>query len=561
MKRTGLALATALACLPLSTHAEGFLHAQGKEIVDGTGRPVILRGMGLGGWMLQEGYMLNAGGLPQHVMRQKMIELIGPQRTAEFYTAWLDNDVTKADIDYMAAAGFNSVRLPMHYELFTPAVEDEPVKGKITFKEDGFKRIDALLKWCADNHIYLILDLHAAPGGQGNDLPIADRDPAEPSLWDDPQNQDKMVALWVELARRYKESPWIGGYDLLNEPNWGFQSKADTHGCSETGNAPLAALYARTIKAVRAVDTNHLIFVEGNCWGNNYKGMTPDWDGNLALSFHKYWNNTTPDTIQDYLDLRDRFGKPLWNGESGENSNEWFAADIRMIESRDIGWAWWPLKKFGFNNPLQVDANPGMARITDYWAGKAPKPSADDAYASLMTLATHDIRFENTIQHPDVIDALLRQPGSDATLPYGHHVITANGGDIPAADYDMGRNGIAYFDTTSADTHVSTGGPWTKGNDGATYRNDGVDLARDATGHVYVSQMQSGEWLRYTVLADTGGSYELTLTAGSGTLSMTLNGDAVAPGKVTLDSGRNTLIVKADTSGVDLSAIRFSAVK
>ncbi len=561
MKRIGLAFAAALACLPVTTQAEGFLHAQGKEIVDGSGRPVILRGMGLGGWMLQEGYMLNAGGLPQHVMRQKMTDLIGPQRTQEFYTAWLDNDITKADIDFMAASGFNSVRLPMHYELFTPAVEDEPAKGKVTFKEDGFKRIDALLKWCADNHIYLILDLHAAPGGQGNDLPIADRDPARPSLWDDPQNQDKMVALWVELAKRYKDSPWIGGYDLLNEPNWGFQSKTDTHGCSETGNAPLSALYARTIKAVRAVDTNHLIFVEGNCWGNNYKGMTPDWDGNLALSFHKYWNNTTPDTIQEYVNLRDQFGKPLWNGESGENSNEWFAADIRMVESRDIGWSWWPLKKFGINNPLQIDANPGMARITDYWAGKAPKPSADDAYAALMKLATHDIRFENTIQHPDVVDALLRQPGSDATLPYGHHVITADGGDIPAADYDMGRNGIAYFDTTSADTHVSTGGPWTKGNDGATYRNDGVDLARDEAGHVYVSQMQAGEWLRYTVQADAGGSYALSLTASGGTLSMTLNGEAVTPGNVTLDPGRNTLIVNADTSGIDLSAIRFSAVK
>ena len=561
MKVSGLVIAAALACLPVTTQAEGFLHAQGKEIVDGTGRPVLLRGMGLGGWMLQEGYMLNAGGLPQHVMRQKMTELIGPQRTSEFYTAWLDNDVTKADIDFMAASGFNSVRLPMHYELFTPAVEDEPVRGKITFKEDGFKRIDALLKWCADNHIYLILDLHAAPGGQGNDLPIADRDPAKPSLWDGPQNQDKMVALWAELARRYKDSPWIGGYDLLNEPNWGFQSNTDTHGCSETGNAPLSALYARTIKAVRAVDTNHLIFVEGNCWGNNYKGMTPNWDGNLALSFHKYWNNTTPDTIQEYVNLRDQFNKPLWNGESGENSNEWFAADIRMVESRDIGWSWWPLKKFGINNPLQIDANPGVKAVTDYWTGKGPKPTADDAYKALMQLATHDVRFENNVPHPDVTDALLRQPGSDATLLYGHHVVTKQGGDIPAADYDMGRNGIAYFDTTATDEHVSTGAKRTSWNDGATYRNDGVDLARDATGQVYVSQMQAGEWLRYTIEADTGGSYALNLTASGGTLSMTLNGETVTPGTVTLDSGRNTLIVEAETSCIDLSAIRFSAVK
>ncbi|MGZ3306344.1 MAG: cellulase family glycosylhydrolase, partial [Asticcacaulis sp.] len=106
MKPSIAAAVAALLFAPVASHADGFLHARDKDIVDGSGRPVILRGMGLGGWMLQEGYMLEAGGLPQHVMRQKISELIGPQKTQAFYTAWLDNDITKADIDAMAGWGF-----------------------------------------------------------------------------------------------------------------------------------------------------------------------------------------------------------------------------------------------------------------------------------------------------------------------------------------------------------------------------------------------------------------------------------------------------------------------
>lgn len=87
-------------------HAQGFLRADGKDIVNERGDKVILRGMGLGGWMLQEGYMLQVGNLgQQHVIGGKIEELIGPEKTAEFYAAWLANHVTKADIDAMASWG------------------------------------------------------------------------------------------------------------------------------------------------------------------------------------------------------------------------------------------------------------------------------------------------------------------------------------------------------------------------------------------------------------------------------------------------------------------------
>ncbi|WP_204349461.1 hypothetical protein, partial [Stenotrophomonas maltophilia] len=88
--------------------------------------------MGLGGWMLQEGYMLQLGQLgsgQQHRIRAAIADLIGEEKTAEFYRAWLDNHTRKADIDMMARWGMNSVRLPMHYDLLTLPVEKEPVAG------------------------------------------------------------------------------------------------------------------------------------------------------------------------------------------------------------------------------------------------------------------------------------------------------------------------------------------------------------------------------------------------------------------------------------------------
>ncbi|WP_260583568.1 glycoside hydrolase family 5 protein [Sphingopyxis sp. PET50] len=266
----------ALAALFSSTaaRAEGFLKVQGTRIVDDSGQPVILRGMGLGGWMLQEGYMLKLGEVgQQHRIRARLAELVGEERTAEFYRTWLDNHTTEADIAQMAAWGFNSVRLPIHFDQLTLPADKEPMPGRDTWHEEGFQRIDRLLEWCRKHRLYLILDLHAAPGGQGNDLAISDRDPAKPSLWESAENQRKTVALWTRLAARYKDEPWIGGYDLINEPNWSFATPGKGNGCNETENTAVWDLQRRITDAIRSVDTHHIVIVEGNCWGNNYKGL------------------------------------------------------------------------------------------------------------------------------------------------------------------------------------------------------------------------------------------------------------------------------------------------
>jgi endoglucanase len=523
-----LVLGASAASAQIASPDPGFLHAKGTEIVDGRDRPVLLRGMGLGGWVLQEGYMLQLPELgQQHVIRARIADLIGEQKTEAFYAAWRANYVTRADIDAMARWGFNSVRLPIHYDQLTLASDREPAQGSDTWNEAGFKQIDDLVGWVKSNGMVLILDLHAAPGGQGTDLAISDRDPSKPSLWDSPENRRKTVALWRKLAERYANEPAVGAYDIINEPNQDFEKPGGGHGCEETTNAPLRSLMMEITAAIREVDTRHLIVIEGNCWGNNYRGVLPVWDDNMALSFHKYWNANDPASIADIVRLRDQNQVPIWLGESGENSNTWFRDAIRLVEDEDIGWAFWPLKKIGFNQPLEIVPNPGWAPLVAWLTGKGPRVDPAEAEATLMRMAEHDIRFENNTVHRDVIDAMLRQPHSDATLPFTDHRIGAGPTVIPAVDYDLGRAGHAWSDTRDASYESPGQRLWW--NTGRTYRNDGVDIAREADGSPVVVDFATGEWLRYTLTAEAAGERPVTVSvrsAGAARLSVALNGGA-----------------------------------
>lgn len=552
--------------------AQGYLKVDGKRIVDEKGNNILLRGMGLGGWMLQEGYMLQVEkiGQQQHVIRKNIADLIGAQKTEAFYDAWLANHTRKIDIDSMARWGFNSVRIAMHYNLYTLPVDREPVAGQNTWIEKGFAMTDSLLSWCKANKMYLILDLHGAPGGQGNDLNIADRDPSAPSLWQSEANQQKMIELWKKLAQRYVNEPWIGAYDIINEPNWGFESTDDKNGCAETKNAPLRKLMMDITTAIRAIDKKHIIIIEGNCWGNNYKGVFPLWDNNIVVSFHKYWSFNNEATIKGTLDIREQHNVPIWLGESGENSNPWFRDAIRMCEERNIGWAWWPLKKLGYNNPLQVKMSPDYKKILDYWAGRGPRPSAADAEKGLMEFA-NNLKLENCIYHKDVVDAMFRQTKSDETKPFAANTV---GKPILAVNYDMGRNRYAYMDKDTGNYWVS--GLEGTGNHGHVYRNDGVDIGGDH-GNYFVDHIESGEWMKYTVSASRAGTYNVVLNVATtklgGKAGVSANGSKASEveipetkdqwqkipvGKVTLKKGQNAIVVSAPDGGFKLQSIEIN---
>ncbi len=502
-----------------AVYSQGFLKTDNKKIVNGGGSEVLLKGMGLGGWMLQEGYMLKTSsfGNTQHELRDTIEALIGTANTDTFYDAWLANHCRKIDIDSLASWGFNSVRLPMHYNLFTLPIEEEPVPYENTWLEKGFELTDSLLSWCEANNMYLILDLHAAPGGQGHDAAIADYDPTKPSLWESEENRAKTVSLWHKLAERYADEPWIGGYDLLNEPNWELP-----------GNTLLKELYLEITDSIRTVDTNHIIFIEGNWFATDFGGLTPPWDSNMVYSFHKYWNYNNQSAIQWMLDMRNDYNIPIWSGESGENSNTWFRDAIKLFEDYGIGWAWWPLKKIdNISGPLSITRTEEYQTLLDYWEGSGSEPSAAFAKAALMDL-TEKLQLENCTYHLDVIDAMFRQVQTNETKLYEEHHVP---GLIFAPDFDLGRNNYAYFDT---DTGNYTGipGNYTLYNSGESYRNDGVDIEPCAdnagiTNGYNVGWVVPGEWMNYTVFSDTvPGTYDVNYRVASaesgGTLKLIL---------------------------------------
>lgn len=550
--------------------ADGFLRTQGTQIVDESGEEVILRGIGLGGWMLQEGYMMQTSSFAnaQYQLKNRITELVGQENMETFYDAWLNNHVRKIDIDSMAVWGFNSVRLPMHYNLYTLPIEEEPIINVNTWLEKGFVLTDSLLSWCAANNMYLILDLHAAPGGQGYESGISDYDPTKPSLWESEQNRNKTVALWQRLAARYANKPWIGGYDLINETNWNMSN-----------NTVLKSLYQEVTHAIRQIDTSHIIFIEGNWFANDFTGLTPPWDDNMVYSFHKYWSYNITSSIQWMLDMRDNYNIPIWCGESGENSNTWFTDAIYLLEDNNIGWAWWPLKKIeSISGPLSINKPDGYQQLLNYWEGNAGNPGVAFSINALMELA-ENAKLENCTYHKDVIDAMIRQPYTNERIPYKSNNIP---GTVFATDYDMGKHGYAYWDSEVADYHVSTGN-YTSWNNGWAYRNDGVDIEpcedSEKSNGYNVGWTQQNEWLMYTIQVTQADSFAISIRiageTGTSVIQLIIDGlisipntlisstggnqtwETVTLGKIYLDLGTHELRLQIIDGSININYLDF----
>ena len=485
--------------LGFSSYSQNFLSTSGTSIVNESGDTIIFRGMGLGGWMVQEGYMMAPGGFSstQYQIKDRLVELIGAEETEIFYDNWLSNHVRKIDIDSMKQWGFNLVRAPIHYNLFTEPIQNEPYPNAYTEKGKGFLLLDSLLKWCKQNEIYLMIDLHAAPGGQGYNADISDYDPSKPSLWENIFNQNKTVELWRRIASRYKNEEWIAGYDLINEPNWDIP-----------GGVLLRELYERITEAIRSEGDNHILFIEGNWFANDFTGLTPPWDDNFVYSPHKYWSPVDQGYLDWMLPLRDSLNVPLFVGETGENSNFWYRDAVKVFEENGIGWAWWPLKRIGaIQPPLSINYNDKYKKIVDYWNGGNEIPTKEDAIEGLRQL-TEDIKLENSVYHKDVIDALFRQPFSNETIPYTDNNIP---GKIFATDFDLGIMGKAYYD---AGAEANYGGEFSAWNNGWGYRNDNVDIQENddpLSNGFNVGWIERDEWMKYSFSLDQEGLYNVKI--------------------------------------------------
>jgi endoglucanase len=303
-----------------------FAHTDHKQIVDAIGKPLLLRATNLGNWLVPEGYMWLFEGGPQSPseIRALVLELLGPEGSAAFWQKYRENYVSRDDIALLHRAGFNAIRVPLHYILF----ESDDA--------EGFKLLDQLIVWSRAEGLYVILDLHAAPGGQtGANI---DDSAGYPWLYHSPQEQLHLIEIWRRLAKHYRDEPTVLGYDLLNEPIPHFPKLAPL-------NSLLEPLYKELTAEIRKIDAHHIFILGGAQWDSNFSVFGKPFDSNVAYTFHKYWTAPDESVIRPYIDFREKYDVPIWMGESGENTDDWIAQFVKTLEKNNIGWAFWPYKK------------------------------------------------------------------------------------------------------------------------------------------------------------------------------------------------------------------------
>jgi endoglucanase len=369
----------------------GFVLASGAELVDDAG-PLLLRGVGLGNWLLPEGYMWGFG---EALASPRQIEahfqrLVGADRAAEFWTRFRSVFVAEQDFELIARAGFDHVRLPINSRgLLTEGGE---------LREDGFAHIENAVTWSERYGLRILLDLHGAPGGQTG-TNIDDSPRGIPELFMDAAYRSQTLDLWAELAQRYRRREAVLGYDLLNEPlpnEWQHRF-----------NDELVALYRDLTRVVRAVDDTHLIMYEGSHWATNWAPLRERFDGNQALQFHRYWCPPDESSIAPFLATRDALGTPIYMGEGGENTPAWIYAATRLYERHGVGWNFWPWKK------LDTRTSPLSAVVPEDWdliADPAAQPSATDAWR-ILEAYLDAVAADRCHPQAAVVDALFARPG------------------------------------------------------------------------------------------------------------------------------------------------------
>lgn len=335
--------------------APAILKVKGDKIVDGEGNPVLLRGAGLGGWMNQENFITGYPGR-EFQIREALDDVLGPEKAAFYWDKFLEYFFTESDATFYKSLGLNAIRVAFNYRHF----EDD--MNPRVLKTEGFKYLDRVVDICAKAGIYTILDYHAAAGGQNTDW-HSDNPTHVASFWVHKDFQDRTIWLWEQLAEHYKGNPWIAGYNILNEP-------------TDPTHVRLQQWYDRCIKAIHAIDSEHIIFLDGNTFASDFSRFEGD--------LHERWPNCVY-SVHDYnlkktAWMRER-GLPIWNGEfgpvyarrqyDGEETDEinksrylLLKDQLDVYDQEQISWSIWLYKDIGFQGMVHVGLDtPYMKRF------------------------------------------------------------------------------------------------------------------------------------------------------------------------------------------------------
>ncbi|MEU8353689.1 cellulase family glycosylhydrolase [Streptomyces sp. NPDC048845] len=341
-----------------------WLHADGDRLADEQGRTVVLRGVGLGGWMNMENFVTGYPGSEREI-RRLLRAAMGEEAYTSFFDTFLTDFFDEADARHLASLGLNSVRIPVNYRHFED--DDRPME----WKETGFARLDRVVTLLARHGLYSVIDLHALPGAQ-NQHWHSDNPTHRSEFWTHRHFQDRAVALWEQLAERYKDRPEVAGYNPVNEP-------------AEPTGEVLAAFYRRLERAIRAVDPRHVLFLDGNRYSTDFSVFARGEPlPNCVYTAHDYalpgivgataYPGVTRGEFFDSSVVEQTFlrrtrymretGTPVWIGEFGpvysadRSQDVWRLALLRdqleIYAEHGAGWSLWTYKDIGLQGLVTV---------------------------------------------------------------------------------------------------------------------------------------------------------------------------------------------------------------
>lgn len=401
----------------------GFLHTEGRKMVNEAGGEVILRGWGAGNWMNPEGFMVSGVmlglGDPNALTSRKMIqngrydrkrtidatmkELCGTAYTQAFWQKWYRAFLGEADIRVMKEWGYNSIRLPLDASAL---LYEEP---GIQYNEDTFRMLDDVLDLCEKYELYAVLDLHATPGHSGvacdNGLDNA------PRLFTEPETFERMATLWEEIARRYQDRWIVAAYELLNEPLFPAWIHLKDR---------LVEFYDEVIRRIRQFDQRHMFILSGPEVGTNLSIFTRSFDPdceNWAYTFHGYHGMPEDATFRKNITKSMELNIPAWHGE-GRAPLQGMATYYDMLAENHTGYNMFCWKSEGAsgmeNGPVTFRMPDGWKQITDYFTEGGPRPSYAEAQR-LFDELLECVKFENCSVKEEMFRYSLRKPG--ITLP------------------------------------------------------------------------------------------------------------------------------------------------
>ena len=357
-----------------------WLQTSGARVVTDDGAPVLLRGVGVGGWLNMENFIT---GYPatEFSHREAMRKALGQRRYDLFFDSFLTHFFGAEDASFIASLGLNCVRIPVNYRHWA----DDARPGEIDPR--GFAHLDRAIEACAAAGLYTVIDLHAAPGGQ-NHYWHSDNPFHRPLFWQHGQFQDQAIALWEAVASRYCGRPEVAGYNVLNEP-------------ADSSATALVDFYRRAVAAIRAVDGRHMVFLDGNRYAREFPGFGEPLP-NAVYAIHQYPAPGAADggpypgeTAGRYVDrdvvaaefgsmtgyMREH-GVPAWVGEFGPvygsgaerdaQRRRLLADQIQTYEEAQAGWSVWTYKDIGVQGLVTVSpASPWLERTAAVRARKA----------------------------------------------------------------------------------------------------------------------------------------------------------------------------------------------